>query len=177
ELGDSCVDATADRRAIGVRAWRFKQLVAERLGSRLAVDHRPVDYNFLVSKTRPLQKQHTDTALPSGPYGFEDAGISERGGVTFALKLEFLAIDAARDIGRQHQKKIDGLRSARRRSAERCKRKRKRKREHEQCTAKQSAHDKEPSRFPNYCASIRVLGNAISTSVPSPTSLAMRKQA
>jgi hypothetical protein len=100
KLRHSCVDAAADRRVIGVRAWRFKQPVAERLSSRPAVDHHPVDYNLLVSKTRPLQKQQTESALPSRPYGLKDTRIGERRGVTFALQLEFLAVDAARDIGR-----------------------------------------------------------------------------
>ncbi len=51
--------------------------------------------------------------MPAGGDGFQHALVGDRGGVAFALQLELGLIDAARDVGRQHQQQVDLLGGAR----------------------------------------------------------------
>ena len=107
------IDAAADRGAVGERARQFQQPVAESLRGLRPVDHRPVDHDCLIAEARPLHEHDRDAPVAAGADGVEHAAVGDRGGVAFALQLEFLSVDAARHVRRQHQQQIDRLGRAR----------------------------------------------------------------
>ena len=114
ELRHREIDAAADRGAIGEGARRFDDLGGEILCRRLVVDDGPVDDDLLRADARPFDEGHRDLAERAGADRLDDARIDDGRGIAVALQLEFRGVDAARYVGRQHQKKIDLLGGPRR---------------------------------------------------------------
>ena len=56
-------------------------------------------------------KLERDLAVRAGADGVEHPRVGDRGGVALALQLELLMVDAARDVGGEHQQQIDRLRA------------------------------------------------------------------
>ena len=115
ELRHRKFDAAGDRGAVRERARRLDQLIAEPAGGRGTVDHGPVDDDLLRADAGPFDEIERDLAVHAGADGVEHLRVRDRRGVAFALQHELLVVDAARDVGRQHQQEIDLLRACRRR--------------------------------------------------------------
>ena len=98
---------TKDRGARHERGGEFA-----RVGR--VVNHRPVDHRLLLGFASPFDKADGDGAVRSGADRIDDARIGDRRRVAVALQRELVVVDAARDVGRQDQGDIDGLRRARR---------------------------------------------------------------
>ena len=118
ELLHRKVDAAADRGAVGEGARRFQQPVAESCARLGTVDQRPVDDDLLRCR-RPTTRRSRPRCGRLRPERIASStrGSVMRGGIAFALQLEFGLVDAARHVGRQHQQQIDRLGRARREAA------------------------------------------------------------
>ncbi len=101
------------------------ELVAEFAGGGGAVDHGPVDHQLLRAEARPLDEAERDALVRAGLDRVDHARVGDRRRIAFALQLEFRVIDAARDVGGEHQQEVDLLRGRRERGPdqdERCQR-------------------------------------------------------
>ncbi len=107
------LDAAADRGAVGERARRFQQLVAELARRAGAVDHGPVDHDLLRADAGPFDEADRDLPVRPGADRVEHPRVGDRRRVALALQQEFGMVDAARHVGGQHQQQVDLLGGAR----------------------------------------------------------------
>ena len=114
ELRHREVDAAADRGAVGERARRFQQLVAElaRRALRPPITVQSIT-TFCALDARPFDEADGDAPVAARADRVEHARVGDRGGIALALQLEFRLVDAARDVGGEHQQQIDRLGGAR----------------------------------------------------------------
>ena len=89
-----------------VRIW-----FGEGGGAVLAVDDRPVEHDAVELGARPVEHGDRDPSERARFDGLDDLGAVERFGHAFALDVGFLVIDAARDVGGDHELQIDLLRA------------------------------------------------------------------
>ena len=132
------LDAAADGGTIREGSRRLGQLIAETARRVGAVDDRPVDHELLRAEAGPFDEAQGDLLVRTGFDGVEHAGIGNRGRIAVALEQEFLLIDAARDVDRQDQQKVDRLGGARQRDRGR------RERDQDQRVSKSSHHGCNP---------------------------------
>ena len=74
---------------------------------RLVLDDGPVDDDALRGRARPFDEADRDLPAAAGLDGVEDALVAQGCRIAVTLELEFWAVDAARDVGGQHQQEID----------------------------------------------------------------------
>jgi hypothetical protein len=110
ELRQGEIDAGADRSAAGKRARRRNQLRRELGGGFAVPDDRPIHHHDLLVGTGPFDEAQRDGAMGPGLDGGQDARIRHRRGIAFALQTEFPGVDAARNVGRKHERDIDRFR-------------------------------------------------------------------
>ena len=89
-----------DRGAASMR-W------ASSWASRSPAIDRPIDHHPLLELARPFHEDHGDAAGGAAGHGAQHARIDHGGGKALALQLELLLIDAAGDVGGQHQQQVD----------------------------------------------------------------------
>ena len=71
------------------------------------MDHGPADQGAHLMRAGELDIQDGDRRLLPAGDGGEHAGIGQGGGIALFYQVVFLAVDAARDIGQQHQSEVD----------------------------------------------------------------------
>ena len=94
-------------------ARRGKQRVGEFLRIGLVADQRPVDDRLLLGFARPFDEGDGDGAMRARADRLQQARADDRCGIAAPLQAEFLIIDAARDVGREHQRDVDRFRRSR----------------------------------------------------------------
>ena len=107
ELRQGVVDAGADGGAAGVHTRGSANEPGEAVGVLPALDQAPADDHALLVVVRPFDEAERDAAAAALGHGLDDAGIGDRGCIAFALQLELLGIDAAGDVGREHEQQVD----------------------------------------------------------------------
>ena len=115
ELGHGEFEPGADRRAIRERARQFEHLIADLARRGRVADDRPVDDQLERACARPFDEADRDLAVRAGPDRLDHARIGQCRRVALALQLEFPRVDAARDVGGEHQQEIHVLVGAGRR--------------------------------------------------------------
>ncbi len=96
---------------IEVRSANERGASRSRSPKPLAVSASPISVQSITTCLRanagPFDECHADAAGAAGADGVEHARIGDRRGIALALQLEFRGIDAARNVGGQHQQEID----------------------------------------------------------------------
>ena len=109
ELRGREIDAAADRGTVGEGARCLDDHVAQFARRRRAVDRGPVDHDLLRPESRPFDEADRDLSMRPGLDGIEHLRIGDRRRIAVALQQELGMIDAARDVGCEHEQKIDRL--------------------------------------------------------------------
>ena len=109
------IERRADRRAAEEGARRSEQRGGEfRRVGRIA-QHRPVDDDRLLALARPFDIGERDRAMRARADRLHQLVADDRRRIAAALQVEFVVVDAARHVGREHDRRVDRLVAARRR--------------------------------------------------------------
>ena len=102
-------DRRSDRRASDEGTRRRGEFGGEIRRVRLVANDGPIDDRLLFALAGPLDETDGDRGVSPGADGVEEPRVDDRLGIAAPLQREFVLVDAARDVRRQHQFDIHAL--------------------------------------------------------------------
>ena len=81
----------------------------KRRARRRAVDQGPIDHDLLRAEAGPFDEANRNPLVRTGTDRFEHLRVGDCRRIALSLQQEFRMIDAARNIGGEHQQQVDPL--------------------------------------------------------------------